>query len=784
MYEKLPVDVRERNQTRIPSPGHKVTYHEHFGLLGETIQRPPENMKEWLTRNYGKNSTFIDTLQKTPEKIVEQVTYEVQPVEFHLIPEPVVHHEIVFHQPMYDEVVIHEEFELIKPQTTESPLPKKSEEKIPSNDKPEEDINMSFGDNNNQNNSPKAEEKILRKPYTPNQYGKYGIEPIVNSRRIHSPNGSRDPSRSEPKPYDPNLKAPTIDGDRDAFADKLRNKLSSIQSKVPPKKDEEQSRRGHKRMGGFNENTSSNEQQKKPLSPDGGLKKPTDPSSGTNNGRNNSKPSQAQGDSKLEEVPTPANKIQPSPDAKKDKNDRFSAQMIAAPIKPASQEIGDQAQDSDKLKKLKDQLEEVNNRSRSKPKSSKRKEVKKNEGDRNSPSGFEKGKKHLGYDPWAQRTRSKEKVDWDKHNLSPKHSPRTKLIKSPSPERNYDWDNSLNKGHLLGPSPAPLHLLPESYERKREVNPKFYKEGASYKVPDWERKDYDVESPVRAYIYSRSPARKTPNSREPEHDKKNRGSLSPANKYYLGLSQRFDPDQNQAAPEYQPEKTKFVMTEALKTALASRSKKTPANTQKTDNDGLNMIPFETREQIIFSQPDSRPQEADGTALKRDPVDLEEELRILFLDAMKSKLSIVEGYEEDVNELTRRQIEQIVWNEKAEGKILEIDDKSEMKKFQFQTNPMPLDMLEKRKLASAQKVSGQKTSQKNSSAKKELLDKIGSTVSSFDPSEKEILKKKMIDRMLKSREPPRQAKRLTKIEHISATERSRTPNQRQKGTKNQ
>jgi len=28
--------------------------------------------------------------------------------------------------------------------------------------------------------------------------------------------------------------------------------------------------------------------------------------------------------------------------------------MIAAPIKPASQEIGDQAQDSDKLKKLKD----------------------------------------------------------------------------------------------------------------------------------------------------------------------------------------------------------------------------------------------------------------------------------------------------------------------------------------------------------------------------------------------------------------------------------------------
>lgn len=139
---------------------------------------------------------------------------------------------------------------------------------------------------------------------------------------------------------------------------------------------------------------------------------------------------------------------------------------------------------------------------------------------------------------------------------------------------------------------------------------------------------------------------------------------------------------------------------------------------------------------------------------RDPKDLEEELRILFLDAMKSKLSIIEGYEEDVQELTRKQIEQIVWNEKVPGQILEIDEKSNMQKFQFQTSPAPLDMLEKRILASAKKVSGQKSSQKKSSNQKELLDKIGSTVSSFDPSEKEILKKKMIDRMLKSREPPR------------------------------
>mgnify|MGYP007034059252 CR=1 FL=1 len=39
--------------------------------------------------------------------------------------------------------------------------------------------------------------------------------------------------------------------------------------------------------------------------------------------------------------------------------------------------------------------------------------------------------------------------------------------------------------------------------------------------------------------------------------------------------------------------------------------------------------------------------------KRDPAEVEEELRILFMDAMKSKLSIIEGYEEDVQELTRK-----------------------------------------------------------------------------------------------------------------------------------
>jgi hypothetical protein len=37
-----------------------------------------------------------------------------------------------------------------------------------------------------------------------------------------------------------------------------------------------------------------------------------------------------------------------------------------------------------------------------------------------------------------------------------------------------------------------------------------------------------------------------------------------------------------------------------------------------------------------------------------------------------------------------------------------------------------------------------------------------TVSSFDPSEKEIIKKKMIDRLLRSREPPRKSRRITRL----------------------
>lgn len=130
MYEQLPLDVRERNQTRIPSPGHKVTYHEHFGLVGETIQRPPENMKEWLSRNYSNEQQTVQIRHEPIPVTREQTVYEIQPVEFRVIPQPVVHHEIVYHhQPIYEEVIIHHETEFVKPEPAESP--KKVEEKKP-----------------------------------------------------------------------------------------------------------------------------------------------------------------------------------------------------------------------------------------------------------------------------------------------------------------------------------------------------------------------------------------------------------------------------------------------------------------------------------------------------------------------------------------------------------------------------------------------------------------------------------------------------------------------------
>lgn len=762
-------------------------------------------MKEWLSRNYSRereHQTFEIQNQVRPVSR-EHIVYEVQPVEYIVQPPPIVqhvqhvqhvHHELVFHEPVYDQVIIHEEIELVRPEVSESP--KKAEENQVKEEK-QEDVNISFGEKKVEPETTDENDGNLRKPYTPNQYGKYGFEPIVHSRRIHSPKTSREPSPqttntrnlssygSEPSRYDPNLKAPVVDGDRDAFADKLRNKLSSIQSKVPPKKDDEDTLRGNRHREGLLESLKQNEQSKKPLSPDSGIRKPNYSSSRDRESKNNSKPSQGQDGNSKSEIKSPLNNKSAYPNAKKSNQDRVSQSIQDGPIKPASTEKHNSADDEAKMKKLKDQLNEVNRRSRSKPKSSKKKEGKKSQGgDKNSPSNFEKGKKHLGYDPWAQRTRSKDKVDWDKLKMSPNRSPRTRNKKSPTPERDYDWDNSLNKGHLLGPSPAPLHILPESYERKREVNPQFYKEGASYKIPKWERKDYDVESPVRAYIHSPSPPRKRPEQEDSQRKKRPQGSVSPANKYYLGLSQRFDPDQSPTSSNQQPSKTKFVLTETLKNAMSSRGKK-PGNNSNPNNedDGPN---FGYEEPSYSSNYPRGPHNGDFVESqlpdqnqKRDPAEVEEELRILFMDAMKSKLSIIEGYEEDVQELTRKQIEQIVWNEKTEGRILEIDDKSDMKKFQFQTSPAPLDTLEKKILASAKKPSGQKSSQKKPSVQKELLDKIGSTVSSFDPNEKEILKKKMIDRMLKSREPPRQSKRVTKIEPYGHPERSRTPNQSQR-----
>jgi hypothetical protein len=100
----------------------------------------------------------------------------------------------------------------------------------------------------------------------PNEYGTYGDEPIVHSRRMHSPENSRSPSPSRTgtdtdksrrtldgygvpsKPYDPSLISSSEPGDRDAFADKLRDKLGKIQSKIPPRKNKSDPR--GKKFGG------------------------------------------------------------------------------------------------------------------------------------------------------------------------------------------------------------------------------------------------------------------------------------------------------------------------------------------------------------------------------------------------------------------------------------------------------------------------------------------------------------------------------------------------------
>lgn len=79
-YEKLPEDVRERDQRRIPSPGHKITYDPVFGLAGETLRRPPNNMEEWLKHNYAKEISTDSEGEGNRNQA---------PFEFRVPPEPV-----------------------------------------------------------------------------------------------------------------------------------------------------------------------------------------------------------------------------------------------------------------------------------------------------------------------------------------------------------------------------------------------------------------------------------------------------------------------------------------------------------------------------------------------------------------------------------------------------------------------------------------------------------------------------------------------------------------------
>ena len=160
------------------------------------------------------------------------------------------------------------------------------------------------------------------------------------------------------------------------------------------------------------------------------------------------------------------------------------------------------------------------------------------------------------------------------------------------------------------------------------------------------------------------------------------------------------------------------------------------------------------------------------------------MRGLLMDALRKKLDIISGYEEHVSKLTRKQIEEIVCNDQQEGNIEERHITQNMQNFQFHYNEPPKDMHEKRILANSLKnsIKTKKSKKYNSTIKKRKSkggSKFSGTVSSFDPSEKEIIKKKMIDRMLRSREPPRKSKRITRLAMTqkSGTGRSRTPTRR-------
>jgi hypothetical protein len=160
---------------------------------------------------------------------------------------------------------------------------------------PEEEIQTDQYTEELEEEEAEEEEVEIETPEEPQDYGTYGNEPIVYSRRMHSPSNSRSNSQSpsnvsstnkksldgygQPaKPYDPNLTALAPEGDRDAFADKIRSRLDSIQVKVPPKKNQQDSRGrkfGNNKPGPDDLEQLSNP--KMPLLAENTISKPTQP---------------------------------------------------------------------------------------------------------------------------------------------------------------------------------------------------------------------------------------------------------------------------------------------------------------------------------------------------------------------------------------------------------------------------------------------------------------------------------------------------------------------------
>ena len=826
LYEKLPLDVRERNQTRIPSPGHKVTYDPVFGLAGDIVKRPPGNMEDWLKRSYARQTgndnldqfdfvpEFREELDLTPIP-TEEIVHTVELIE------PCNEE---FYGDMNDENVdddvndqgnisfgdnsINNTGEIANDENSHKTIEIDQPQRqfvIPDLYKPDSDVNFSSNKSALSQLQPEPEQNLvdesnLKQPYSPNNYDTYGMEPIVNSRRLHSPAQSRSPSpardttqllsppkelkkaASPPreslksasparektlegygkpsKDYDPNLQAFKPPGDRNAFADKLRDQLGKINTKVLPKKHDEDQRgkkfnQGQKLVDGLNKARDSSQA---PLAPVQNIFKPQKPEKSGLKNKKAKKPSGLGTENDRDKNPA-ENSILYPPTSKTSYNDKLNLNSNSGLTNPGNDGSKNNGDEVRNLQRLRDQLKESNLRQNEKPASSNRKPKIDDKVNKNSPSNFELSNKTLGYDSWAPRQRSKDKVDWDKHGLQAVKNPNTREKKSPKAPRESDWDNSLNKGHLLGPSPEPLHILPEIYQRKKEVDPKTYKDGASYKIPEFERKYYDVESPVRAYIHSPSPPRKVrPEQNANDQDKR---GLSPTTKYYLSLSTRKNQEE---LPEKEPEtyKTSFKMTSTLKKVM---------NTiEKNKNENIDTYLSNNKYQV---------EEDEDQELEPHPENsTDKNLKLMMMNALKSKLSIIEGYEEDTAELTNAQIYQIVYNEKLQGKIVEKTTNQTMDNFKFYKNEEPKDTKEKIILAQSlkkTKESGQSKHFNSTGHKNTGSGKFSNTVvSGFDPNEKEIIKKKMIDRILRSREPPRQTKILTRQDAEKGKNRSKTP----------